>query len=273
MTPETPSDPEPRTLRIRGAPVTFTDEGDGPPLVALHGLPGSARDFRWLASALAGRLRFIRIDMPGFGGTDRGAATGLDLSDRADFVLDVLHDLGLSRVVLLGHSMGGPVAVATANRAPETIASVALLASPGLRPHRMLKRFPARSLATLLGIGPTRAVLKHPMRWAFRSVGFSRSLPFEELVLTTEAAAATSIREHAANVKALRQPTLVAWAEDDHLVEQEIFAELGRACPEGPRLVYLHGGHNIQKSHAGELARNLVPWVREAFAVASVSGH
>ena len=46
MHPERPSDPERRKGKAAGGVFTYTDEGAGPAVVAIHGLPGSARDFR-----------------------------------------------------------------------------------------------------------------------------------------------------------------------------------------------------------------------------------
>lgn len=48
--------------------------------------------------------------------------------------------------------------------------------------------------------------------------------------------------------------TLIAWAQDDHMVENEIPEELARALPAARTLVFEDGGHNIQKTHAVELA-------------------
>ena len=55
---------------------------------------------------------------------------------------------------------------------------------------------------------------------------------------------------------------LVAWCQDDPLVERQIGEELAQAAPAGPRLVFPTGGHNLQKTHAVELGEVLVPWVR-----------
>lgn len=44
VTPERPSDPDVRTAQLPGGSFTWTDEGQGPVLVAVHGLPGSVRD-------------------------------------------------------------------------------------------------------------------------------------------------------------------------------------------------------------------------------------
>ena len=69
--PETPSDPPVLTLQLPGGPVGYTDVGDGPVVVALHGAPGSVRDWRWLGPLLEPRIRLVRVDMPGYGDTPR----------------------------------------------------------------------------------------------------------------------------------------------------------------------------------------------------------
>jgi pimeloyl-ACP methyl ester carboxylesterase len=61
---------------------------------------------------------------------------------------------------------------------------------------------------------------------------------------------------------ALRAPTLLASCDDDPLVEPAIGEQLGRACPDGPRLRFDSGGHNPQKSQACEIAEVLEPWAR-----------
>jgi len=87
MTPERPHDPEPQSLGVHSLPVTHTDEGTRPPAIVLvHGLPGSVRDFRWLGAALrelAPEARVVRLDMPGFGGTDVRLGGAMTIEERA----------------------------------------------------------------------------------------------------------------------------------------------------------------------------------------------
>ena len=56
-------------------------------------------------------------------------------------------------------------------------------------------------------------------------------------------------------VPAISQPTLVAFAEDDHMVEAKIPEALLAALPKGVELRFPTGGHNIQKTHAHEVAQ------------------
>jgi pimeloyl-ACP methyl ester carboxylesterase len=114
MTPAAPSDPPIRTLAVRGQTVAYRDAGVGPLVLALHGLPGSGRDFRWLGAALEPRARLLRLDLPGFGDTPRAAAPDPGQAAQADWVRAVLDALGIEACVVLGHSFGGPLATRVA---------------------------------------------------------------------------------------------------------------------------------------------------------------
>lgn len=252
-TPSTPSDPPSQTAKLSGGQrFTYTDEGEGPAFVMVHGIPGSARDFRWLAAALSGRARVVRLELPGFGGTPVETMPATSFASRGAFVADAVRVLGLPRCVLVGHSMGGGIAAAAALELRER---VALVSSVGLRPHRAFRRLKARGLAAaavdvpLLGTALTLLA-----RRALVGAGFSPRVTLAEVAHTLRCIGGTRFEEHAAHVRQLRAPALLAWAEDDALIEPPIFEELGAALPEGPRLRWAEGGHNVQKSHAVELA-------------------
>jgi pimeloyl-ACP methyl ester carboxylesterase len=255
----TASDPPLRTVELATGPASYSDEGSGPVVVAIHGLPGSARDFRWLAPHLSARLRLLRIEMPGFGATPVRSGAELSPEGRARFVLSVLRALGVERPVLVGHSMGGVVAAAAVDLEPDAFAGLGLLATPGLRRHTMLRRVPFGALSALLArprLGPALGPL---LRRAFARAGF-RGYPDSELDRTIHCVAHTPMAEHAARVRRLRLPTLLAWCQDDPIIQPDLASELAGACPAGPRLCFPSGGHNLQKTRAQEIGAALVAW-------------
>lgn len=257
------TDPPRRHATASGGPFSYTDEGEGPVLVGVHGLPGSARDFRYVGGALPSTVRLIRLELPGFGETPASSASGATIADRGNFVLAALDALKLERVVLFGHSMGGPVAVHAAAHAPSRIAALGLLASVGLRPHRMLRRFAAAGAFSRAVDRPLLGALaKKLLHRAFVATGFSPQTSEAEVAQTTKIIAALDLGQHRENLARLIQPTLMAWAEDDAFIEKEIFEELAAQVPKGPRLRWADGGHNIQKSHAKEVADALVALIR-----------
>jgi pimeloyl-ACP methyl ester carboxylesterase len=262
--PRQPSDPQLRHATLDGRPITWveTDGEDKSAIVMVHGLPGSHRDFRWLAPPLEQLgLRVIRLDMPGFGGT---ATAPAQLSVLADHVRRRLDHLGLERVVLLGHSFGGPLALVAASREPDRVRGLALLSSFGLRPHMALRNV-GNTLPMInraLGLPIVRRPVMRAVKAMFRQAGFPRGVPDHELRRSLEVVASVDFQVINEAVKRLRASTLIAFCDDDRLVEPAIGEQLGYACPSGPRLRFETGGHNPQKVWACEIAEVLEPWAR-----------
>ena len=262
-----PSDPPRRRVDLPKGPAAYIDEGpeEAPVLVALHGLPGSARDFRWLAPRLTPHFRVVRLDLPGFGETPLVTEPDPSPEGRARHVLATIDALGLRRVLLLGHSMGGVVACATVQLASadaERLAGLVLVSSPGVRTHALLRGKPYGLISRLLKVPGLATLLKPWVRLGFQKMGFPR-YPDGELIHTLHCVAHTSIPRHAERVHDLTLPTCVVWCEDDPLIERDKLQGLADACPPGPRLGFASGGHNPQKSHALELAQALIAWRSE----------
>ena len=138
------SDPAPAFFDRAAGRISYVDEGPraAPAFFTLHGIPGSVRDFRYLAPPLTPHLRLVRVDLPGFGQSapDEQAIVGLD--GRGQAVIDLADHLRLERFGLIGHSMGGGPALLLAGREPSRVSHLVLLASVGLQPHRGLGRSP-----------------------------------------------------------------------------------------------------------------------------------
>lgn len=259
MTPDTPSDPPLLTLP---SGLGFTDEGPrgAPVLLLLHGLPGSHRDFRWLAAAMPG-VRILRVDFPGFGGSPASPHT-LDERGRAALLPELLDAVGVDRVLVVGHSVGGAVASAFAAGWPARVVGVALLASAGARPHLGFRLMPFRTLTGWLDRPSLRDLTLAFVRRLYIFAGFPKRLPLSDIEHTTRAAALVRFEAHGERVAALQVPTLVAWAEDDPIVQASIMAAMADRAPPGPRLHFRTGGHNVQKTQAVEIGAALTQLAR-----------
>ncbi|MCO4745216.1 MAG: alpha/beta hydrolase [Proteobacteria bacterium] len=261
MTPASPHDPQLKTLTLRDVAATYTDEGtEGPPLVMIHGLPGSVRDFRWLEAALRRQqphIRVVRLDMPGFGGTDEVLGGRMTVEERSEFVVDMLKALELKGAILVGHSMGGGLILGAAVSAPRRVAGLAFLSSIGLRPHRGVRVLPnPRWMARVFCNPVGRRVLGGVLRRAFVKSGFPSSTPDHERFATVRALGVLNFETLAGfadEVAALGLPARVLIAEDDPLVEVSIAEELADALG-APLKRFEAGGHNIQKTHAVEVS-------------------
>lgn len=103
---------------VDGRRVFVWESGSGPPLVALHGFPGSSHDWSKLAPRLSGR-RFIAFDLFGYGLSDKSWPASYSLLDQANLVEGVLKELKVERCDLLAHDMGDSVAAELLARAIE----------------------------------------------------------------------------------------------------------------------------------------------------------
>jgi 3-oxoadipate enol-lactonase len=115
-------------MHINDLDISFNDSGEGLPIVLLHGLALDKSIWSPVVAAYSTQARFITPDLRGHGETPVGQADGT-LSQVADDLLALLDALGLPKVCLLGHSMGGYIALNFAARYPQRLASLVLLAS------------------------------------------------------------------------------------------------------------------------------------------------
>lgn len=117
-----------RDTLIDGRRVRYVDIGAGASgFVCVHGMGGSWRLFTEILPSLARRGRVIALDLPGFGGSQMPASP-VTLELLCDTAAKLATEVGLERVVFIGHSMGGPIALRFATRHPALTDGLILLA-------------------------------------------------------------------------------------------------------------------------------------------------
>ena len=119
------------TVRRNGRAIAYRAAGDGPPLVLLHGIGSGSASWRAQFDGLSPRYRVIAWDTPGYGGSDPLPGERPSCAAYGDAVADLLDGLGLKKVHLLGHSLGGLIATAFSARHPERLLSVTLSDAAG----------------------------------------------------------------------------------------------------------------------------------------------
>jgi pimeloyl-ACP methyl ester carboxylesterase len=134
---------------IHGRSVNYATAGQGPVLLLIHGVGGSYENWRMVIELLARDHTVIAPDLPGHGAS---AAGGGDYSvgGLAAGLRDLLLMLGHSRATLVGHSLGGGVAMQFAYQFPEVLERLVLVSSGGLGPEVS----PLLRAASLPGAGP-----------------------------------------------------------------------------------------------------------------------
>lgn len=117
-------------LHVRDFPARQPGAGtDGPAILMVHGLAGQLAHFTYgVTGRLEGRHRLVAVDRPGSGYSPRDDTTPADLRTQAAALAGLIDSLGLERPLVVGHSLGGALALALALEHPGKVGALALIA-------------------------------------------------------------------------------------------------------------------------------------------------
>ncbi|MER8596139.1 alpha/beta hydrolase [Mesorhizobium sp. M1182] len=116
-------------IEIDGNRIHYVETGEGRPIVFLHGLGAQLHQFgHTLFGRFGPNYRLIALDRPGSGYSVRARAASGRLSEQAEVVRHFIDALGLEKPLVVGHSLGGAIALTLAVEHPEAISGIALLA-------------------------------------------------------------------------------------------------------------------------------------------------
>jgi pimeloyl-ACP methyl ester carboxylesterase len=132
-TPLRASQVETKTAQIHGRSVTYLQAGSGPVLLLVHGIAGNCENWRAVIEPLARAHTVIAPDLPGHGESEPGGGD-YSLGSLASGLRDLLLALGHDRATLVGHSLGGGIAMQFTYQFPEMVERLVLVSSGGLGP-------------------------------------------------------------------------------------------------------------------------------------------
>jgi pimeloyl-ACP methyl ester carboxylesterase len=125
---------EPRTITLHGRELSYVQAGSGPVLLLIHGIAGTLENWQAVIEPLARGHTVLAPDLPGHGRSAPGAGD-YSLGALAAGLRDLLVALGHQRATLVGHSLGGGVAMQFAYQFPEMTERLVLVSSGGLGPE------------------------------------------------------------------------------------------------------------------------------------------
>jgi len=252
------------------------EEGRGRPLLLIHGLGGQIRNFaRPMLDDLARDHRVIRVDRPGSGYSPRLASGRAHLSEQADAIAALIDHLGLEKPVLVGHSLGGAVSLATAIRHPGKVGALALVAPAsqpiesipevfkGLVVPPALLPLVAWTIAVPVGVATRDKVLTQvfapepvPENFLVDGGGMLGFRPENFQGAATDLADASSeAGELTAGYAGLTLPVGIFYAREDNLLDYRLHGEkTAREIP-GARLTLTDGGHMLPFTQPEATAR------------------
>lgn len=140
-----------RFIDVDGGRIHYVDEGVGQPLLCLHGLAGQMRDFTHsLRDRLTRDYRIVIIDRPGSGYSTRPPQASAAIRDQAETIARFAEAIGLKRALVVGHSLGGAIALSLALNHPDLVAGLALIAPATHPPEHVPAPFGGLDIASPL---------------------------------------------------------------------------------------------------------------------------
>ncbi len=270
------SAPKPgREVYVDGVRLHYVEAGEGPPLLLLHGLNGSTFSFRLLMPYLAPHFRTIALDLKGFGFSDRPAGGDYSLGEQARLVAGFLDALGVEKAFVLGHSLGGAVAMRLAIAYPERVERLILVSAAddselrkGLRSARVIR--PMLPIVAAFTLQNER----------FRRMSL-RSACYDPAFVTPEVVegylSPTHIRGHLRalgslmvdrrrdaplDVTSITQPTLILWGTADRWMPSVHGQALQSLIPEASLVLIEKAGHLVLEEQPQESSGAIIDFLK-----------
>jgi pimeloyl-ACP methyl ester carboxylesterase len=274
--------PAGRFVDVPGARMHVVERGTGPPVLLVHGLAGQLRNFTFgVVDQLATQFRVVAVDRPGSGYSVRTRGASATLSAQADVLAALIDTLQLGRPVVVGHSMGGAVALALAQRHPERIAGLVLVAPlthlaqevPAVfndlkivRPW--IRTLVAWTVAVPLGIAKRDKALSVlfgpeavPRHFATRGGGLLTLRPSHFIAACADLAAIPDdLPAMEPRYATLHLPVSILYGRGDGILSPRDQGEALAAKMPGARLTLIEGGHMLPLTQPDRTAQ----FIREA---------
>ncbi len=234
----------------------YLDEGKGKVVLLLHGWMDNLHTFDSIAAELAGKYRVVRLDMPGFSGTEKPQETW-GISEYVSFVNHFIDKLGLDPYAILGHSFGGRVAIKGISTGKFKTAKLILIGSAGIAKGKSLRNLSVATAAKIFGLLTFmppflfyRNTIKKRFYKAIGSDYLDTGALRENFLLTIK----EDLREYAAKIKV---PTLLIWGENDTSTPKEDGEKLSGLIV-GSRFIVIPGAtHFVHQENPADVVAEI----------------
>jgi pimeloyl-ACP methyl ester carboxylesterase len=282
--------PRGRFIDVDGARIHYLDEGTGPTLLLVHGLAGQMHNFTYsLLGKLRHEFRVVILDRPGSGYSTRPGKASATISAQARMISRFCQELRLGRPLIVGHSLGGAIALALALNHPEQVAGLALLAPVTHRPERvpppfdglaiaspLVRRLIAWTVATPLSIANRERALAtlfgpEPVArdFALRGGGLLNLRPCSFIGASADLVATHGeLGEMPARYEELAMPVGILYGSDDRILDPAAHGNGLAAKVAGADLELIEGGGHMIPITSADHAATFVARIAQRVAVA-----
>ena len=270
-----------RDLLGAGVRIRVTERGNAnnPAILLLHDLLLDSRTWDFVADAMSSEFFVVTPDLPGFGNSEKPSPRRYPYCIEAftEAIVDLYSGLGLARASVVGHGLGGAIAICLGARHPELVTKLILLDAvcqgPPLGKLQRALALPfigGLFLKQLLGAGSYRRFFFDYLVASGASVNSARVQAYFEALSAPDARssmlatlrATSDVRSVAANKARLATPTLVIWGRFDRLHPAGEGQQIAKTL-HGAGFAVLNAGHCPQEECPEQLINVLRRYVRD----------
>ncbi len=260
-----------KKIVFKDTSVCYETEGEGLPLIFIHGYLESSEIWKPFSGMFTGSFRTILVDVPGHGGSGTWGEIHT-MEDLSDVIAAILDEENIDKAVILGHSMGGYIAMAFMAAHPERAYALGLIHSTCFADSEEKKLNREREIALIMK-GKKRQIIDVNIPKSFATENMDRLHPEVErakaIALKTPDEGIIALlngmkerRDHSDTQKNLLLPVLLVWGEKDNYISAMVFDHLKSLNPRAEILNLEHSGHMGFIEEPGLLARKLTDFIR-----------
>ena len=245
---------------VNSLAVNYQRSGTGKTVLLLHGWSDTGATFDALVKKLEKKYDIVRVDLPGFGGT-QAPDTAWGLDDYASFVADFAKKLGLKVYALGGHSNGGAIAIKTVSTLRLKPKKLLLIASAGIRGRAPLRKL-AWSVVAKTGKAVTMPLpqgVRTKLRGKLYGAAGSDMLVSPHMTGTFKRITGEDVQSDA---MMLELPTLIINGTDDTATPLA-YAKLFNQAIEGSELFVVEdAGHFVHQQAVEQIAEKIEAFLK-----------
>lgn len=240
---------------------SYFEAGEGTPIVILHGLMGGLSNFSGVADYFSARgYKIVIPELPIY--TQNILKTNVKAF--AKYVKDFITFKGFDRVILLGNSLGGHIALYHSKMYPEKVAGLVITGSSGLYESAMGDSYPKRGDYEYIK-KKAEAVFYDPKVASKEIVDEVFAVVNDRIkVIKTLTIAKSAIRHNMAkDLPKMHVKTCIIWGKNDQVTPPEVAEEFHRLMPNSELYWIDKCGHAAMMEHPDEFNRLLDEWLKE----------